>query len=177
MNGYMMAGMIVGIAVAIIIVKGLLRFTKKNKKEKFTYDERQKAARGEAYKYAFFTLVIYNAAYGIFDMATGIKWTENLTGMMLGVCLAVLVHVVYSIWHECYFSMNEEPKKVLIIFGVICLVNVLIAVVQGLDGELIENGMLTNNLANLVVSVMFGVIMITLAAKWISKKNEIEEEE
>jgi len=177
MNGFMIAGMITGVVLGLLIAAVLLRFAKKDKKEKFTYDERQHIARGIGYKYAFFTLVIYNVAYGIFDMATEIKWVENFTGMMIGVCLAVLVHIVYSIWHDCYFSMNEEPKKVLILFGVICVVNVGIAVVQGINGELIENGVLTNNCANLIVSIMFGVILIVLAAKNQLKKNEVEEED
>ncbi len=60
MNGYMLAGTITGVILGLIIAAILLRFAKKDKKGKFTYDERQKAARGEAYKYAFFTLVVYN---------------------------------------------------------------------------------------------------------------------
>jgi hypothetical protein len=175
MNGYLLAGMVTGIVVALVIAWVGLRFTKKDKKEKFTYDERQKAARGEAYKYAFFTMIIYNAAYGLLDLA-GIIWAETMTGLMIGVCIAILVHVSYSIWNECYFSMNEEPKRVLVFFGVISVINTVIAVMQGLDGELIENGMLTNNCANLVVAVMFGVIMIVLAAKWMTKNNELEED-
>lgn len=175
MNGYLLAGITTGIIVALVVCWAGLRFTKKNKKEKFTYDERQKAARGEGYKYAFFTLIIYNAAYGILDMA-GVQWAETMTGLMIGVCLAILVHVTYSIWNECYFSMNEEPKRVLIFFGIISVVNAIIAVKQGLAGELIENGMLTNGCANLVVAIMFGVVMIVLAAKWMAKRNETEED-
>lgn len=176
MNGHMIAGTITGVILGLVIAALLLRFAKKDKKEKFTYDERQKAARGEAYKYAFFVLIAYNAGYGILDMMLEKPWAENLTGLMIGVCLAVLVHIIYSIWHECYFSMNEEPKRVLLLFGIISIVNVLIAINQGMHGELIENGMLTNNCANLVVAIMFGGIMIALAAKWYQKKGEVEED-
>lgn len=177
MNGFMIAGIITGVVVGLVIAGIGMTLTKKNRKEKFTYDERQKAARGVGYKYAFFTLVIYNAVYGILDMSLQIKWAESLTAMLIGICLAVLVHVIYSIWHECYFSMNEEPKRVLIFFGVIAAVNAVIAVMQGMNGELIENGMLTHSCANLVVAVMFGCIMIALAAKWFQKKREVEEED
>ncbi len=177
MNGYLLAGAVTGVAVGLIIAAVAMTFMKKNRKEKFTYDERQKAVRGEAYKYAFFTLVIYNAAYGILDMALEKPWAENMTGMMIGVCLAILVHVVYCIWHECYFSMNEEPKRVLIFFGVISVINVIIAVMQGLNGELIENGMLTNRCANLTVAIMFGAILVALVVKWSTKKAEVEGEE
>ena len=177
MNGYLLAGTITGVVVGLVIAAVLMTFTKKNRKEKFTYDERQKIARGEGYKYAFFTLVIYNAVYGIIDMSLEKPWAESMTGVMIGICLAVLVHVVYCIWHECYFSMNEEPKRVLIFFGIISVINVIIAVMQGRNGELIENGMLTNSCANLIVAIMFGVILIALAVKWSTKKAELEEED
>lgn len=177
MNGFMVAGVVTGLIIGLAVAAILMRFTKKDKKEKFTYDERQKAARGEAYKYAFYVLIIYNAVYALLDMALEKPWAESLTGQFIGICLAVLVHIIYSIWHECYFSMNEEPKRVLLFFGIIAAVNAVIAVMQALEGELVENGMLTNQCANLIVAVMFGAVLIALALKWQQKKNEAEEED
>lgn len=177
MNIYTLAGMVTGVVISIIVVMILFRFMKKNKKAKFTYDERQVAQRGLAYKYAFFTLAGYNALYGIIDMALEKPWAEDLTGLMLGVCIAVAVHVGYSIWHECYFSMNEEPGKVIVMFAVIVAINGYIAYGQMRDGELIQNGMLTNNCANLVVAVLLLFIMAVLAIKWQVKKHEADEEE
>ena len=106
------------------------------------------------------------------EMALEKPWAEPMAEAMVGIAIAVLVHVVYCIWNECYFSMNEEPKKVLIFFGVISVSNVIIAVMQGLEGELIENGTLTNQCANLVVAIMFGFIMIALAIKNATRKEE-----
>ena len=177
MNIYWAAGVISGVIVGLIIAGIMLTMMKKNRKEKFTYDERQQAMRGVAFKYAFFTLVCYNAAYGLFDLATDIKWANEITAMLIGICLAVLVHVVYSIWHECYFSMNEEPKRVLIVFGVVSLINMVIAVGQGMRGELIENGMLTYSCANLVAAIMFFCILLALLIKWQVRKKEIDAEE
>lgn len=176
MNGFMLAGVITGIVVGIVIAAIGMTFTKKNRKEKFTYDERQKVARGEGYKYAFYTLLIYNAGYACLDMALEGAWAEPMAAALIGIALAVLVHVIYCIWHECYFSMNEEPKRVLMFFGVISVINVIIAVMQGMDGELIENGMLTNQCANLIVAVMFGLIMIALAIKTALRNREEEED-
>lgn len=177
MNGFMLAGWITGIVAGLVIAAVAMTFTKKNRGEKFTYDERQKVSRGEGYKYAFYVLLVYNVAYACLDMAMDRSWAEPLAGLMVGIALSILVHVIYCIWHECYFSMNEEPKRVLIFFGIISVVNAAIAVMQGLDGELIENGMLTNNCANLVVAVMFGIILIALAVKTVINKREVEEED
>lgn len=177
MNIYMAAGVVTGVVVGLIISAILLTMAKKNKKEKFTYDERQKIARGEAYKYAFYVLVIYNAVCGLLDMALEVRWAEEITVMLIGICLAVIVHVIYSIWHDCWFSMNEEPKRVLVIFGVVAVINVIVAVIQGLNGELIVNGMLSGYCANLVVAVMFFVILIALAIKACMKKKEFDAED
>lgn len=172
----MLAGVVTGVVVGLVIAGIAMTFTKKNRKEKFTYDERQKVSRGEGYKYAFYVLLIYNAAYACLDMALDRVWAEPMTAALIGIALSVLVHVIYCIWHECYFSMNEEPKRVLIFFAIISLVNIIIAVMQGREGELIENGMLTNQCANLIVAIMFGIIMIALAIKTVIKRREVEED-
>ena len=172
MNGFMLAGVITGIVVGLALAAVAMTWTKKNRGEKFTYDERQKVARGEGYKYAFYVLLIYLAGNACLEMALDKPWAEPMAAAMVGIAVAVLVHVIYCIWNECYFSMNEEPKKVLIFFGVISVINVIIAVMQGLEGELIENGTLTNQCANLVVAIMFGFIMIALAIKNATRKEE-----
>lgn len=176
MNGYMIAGFITGLVLAVILVKIAFRFIKKDKNEKFRYDERQKAVRGEAYKYAFFTLAVYNAVYGILDMILDKPWAETMTGVMIGVCLAVLVHISYSIWKGSYFSMNENPGRLIIFLVVIAVMNGAIGLKQGLEGELIESGMLTNNCANLVVAVMLVIVLAVMGFKAIAVKREAEEE-
>lgn len=173
MNGYMIAGVITGLIVAFILVMVGMNFTKKNRKEKHTYDERQVAARGVGYKYAFITLIVYNVIYGLVDMMLPEPWAEDLTGLMIGVCLAAVVHIVYSIRHDCYISMNEDPKKYKIFIAVLAIINGVAAVFQGLNGELIEDGMLTNNCANLIVALVLAAVLVAMG----TKKCDDEEED
>ena len=175
MNGYMIAGIITGMLVGFVLVAMGMKMTKKNKKEKFTYDERQAAARGVGYKYAFITLVIYNVVYGILDLVLAHPWAEDLTGLMIGVCLAVVVHISYSIRHDCYFSMNEDPKKVKALIAILTIINAAIAVIQGLNGELVQDGMLTNKCANLVVAIVLAAVLVALVIN--KQDEEIDEEE
>ena len=172
MNGIMFAGIVTGIVVGVVLALIGAKYTKKNKKEKFTYDERQKAVRGDGYKYAFYTLMIYNVIYACLDIALDRPWAETFAGMTAGICLALVVMVIYCIWHDCYFSLNEDPKKVLIFFGIIAVINAIIAVIHGINGKLIMDGMLTNNSVNLIVAVMFGVVMIALAVRRAAGKEE-----
>ena len=177
MNGFMLAGVITGIVVGLVLVAVGLTFIKKDKKEKFVYDERQTAARGTAYKYAFFTLMIYNVILACVDIALDKPWAEPMAAEMIGICLALIVLVVYCIWHDCYFSMNEEPKKVMIFFGIVFILNAIIGVVAGVNGHLIESGMLTNQSANLIVAVLFGAVFAALAIRTATNKDEGEEED
>ena len=172
MNGIMFAGIVTGIVVGVVLALIGAKYTKKNKTEKFTYDERQQAVRGDGYKYAFYTLMIYNVIYACLDIVLDKPWAEPLAGVMVGICLALVVMVIYCIWNDCFFSLNEEPKKVLIFFGVITVINAIIAVIHGINGKLIVDGILTNNSANLIVAVMFGVVMIALAVRNTAGKEE-----
>ena len=172
MNGIMLAGVVTGVLTGLALAVIGMKYTKKNKNEKFTYDERQHVKRGEGYKYAFYVLMVYNAAYACLDIALDRPWAEPMAGMLVGICLALLVLVGYCIWNDCFFSLNEDPGKVLIFFGIVAAINAIIAVRQGLAGELIENGMLTNRSVNLIVAVMFGVIMIILAIRKFSGNEE-----
>ena len=177
MNGFMLAGIIAGVVVGLVIAAIGMTFTKKNRKEKFVYDERQTAARGTAYKYAFFTLMIYNVIFACVDIALEKPWAEPMAAEMIGICLALIVLVVYCIWHDCYFSMNEEPKKVLIFFGIVFVLNAIIGVIAGVNGYLIEGGMLTNQSANVIAAIMFGAVFAALAIRTATNKDDGEEED
>ena len=59
MNIYRLTGVAVGIFVGLIICAVLFRFANTNKKLKSEYDERQRAIRNLAYKYAFYTVMFY----------------------------------------------------------------------------------------------------------------------
>ena len=46
------------------------------------FDERQERARGKAFQYGFFTLLIAAYAYGISDVLLG-RWCDVLTGVYM----------------------------------------------------------------------------------------------
>ncbi|MBP3460773.1 MAG: hypothetical protein J6K58_16405 [Lachnospiraceae bacterium] len=169
-----MLGVLCGGLVGVILVVVLLRLTKKDGSIKCKYDERQQAVRGRGFKYGFFTLMFYDLVYAWIDEILGRRYFENSVGMIVGIFLGVLVYVSYCIWHEGYFSLNENPKKVLIVFAVIAIMNFAVFAVQLNRGNVIENGILTFRCVNLLCGIMFLIVFGVLLIKAICNKKEME---
>ena len=71
MNGniFKSAGVAVGIVFGLILAIALIMISNKNRKIKTEYDERQLRVRGDAYRYAFYTVVIWEVI--LFVLAFG----------------------------------------------------------------------------------------------------------
>ena len=95
-------------------------------------------------------------------------------GVVFGIMLGVGVYAVYCIWHEGYFALNENPKRVLIAFTVIAAANFWIAAANIIDGVMVENGMLTFRSMNLFCGIMFLVIVAALffRKRWNAREGQ-----
>ena len=173
MESGMALGLLCGAMVGILIAIVILKMTKTDGSIKCKYDERQKLVRGEAYKYSFWTLTIYCCLYGLFSESIG-KVVDNLTVMVIGICIAVSIQICYSIWHDAYFSLNEDKKKVFIAFGILGVINVAMGLVNLFSGECFENGRLTYRSSNLFCGLLFVVIFIAYSLKNMKNKREME---
>ena len=63
------AGLAAGILVGLFIAFVIIRFANSNKKYKTEYDERQIKVRGDAYRFAFYTMMICEAIAALIEMA------------------------------------------------------------------------------------------------------------
>ena len=171
------AGLAVGILIGLVIAILLVRMANTNKKYKTEYDERQLRVRGDAYRYAFYTIVIYEAILAI--LAVG-EITLPIQGYLLhfaGILLGCLVLSGYSIWKDAWWGINNNRKRYAIIF-IVCAVLNLIPVVGAIStGSLMEGGHLTSPFLNLMVCFMLLVVGIELLIKSMMEKNSDKEEE
>ena len=127
MNGniYKAAGMAVGILVGLIIAAVLIVIANKNRKFKTEYDERQLKVRGDAYRYAFYTVVIWEAVLLI--LAIG-EFSFPVSAYILhyaGILAGVLVLSGYCIWKDAYWGLNNNRKRYGIILVIAGLLNAL----------------------------------------------------
>lgn len=163
---------IITIPLAIVIL--CLTVSKKTDSSKSEYDERQLIARGEAAKYSLLTLGIYNALWLMAQISEINIPVINETVIGIGLSLAVLVHVTYSIWKDAYFALNENRKVLMIVFAIIAGINILILISYIVHGTLINNGKLGIGGLTIATCVMFVWIFSMLVAKSIKDKKEAE---
>lgn len=169
MDSHSFSFIVGALAAAIVLVLivalrekagGLSGFSEKN------YDERQQRARGIAFKSGFFTMVAYSFLYGASDLLCDKPWCDLFTGNLLGIVIGTSVFAVVSIMKDAYMSLKDRPKKMMLLFAVIFLLNLGIALMRTLEGEkLTENGMLTFVSANYIVAAMLMVIFAAMGVK------------
>lgn len=173
------AGIVVGIVVTVLLVVLLAVVFRKQGGMGFgraKYDERQKLARGKAFQAGFFTVLIYEVLYAFGDLM-GLRWTVHFTGVMIGLFLGVAVFGVAAVCQDAYLSLNEKPQGWLALWGIIILANGACVFSEAVDGELIRDGMLTENWLNGLCVALFAVILVAqLLHTARARREEMEEE-
>ena len=113
MNGniFMSAGVAVGIFVGLIVAFVMIKLANSNRKVKSEYDERQLRVRGDAYRYAFYTVVIWEAvlivlAYGDFHLPV-----PDLALHFAGIIAGVIVLSTICIWKDAYWGLNNNRRS------------------------------------------------------------------
>lgn len=167
-----LTGVIIGAIIGIILVILILKLTKTDGDIKCKYDERQELVRGKGFKYAFFTLLFYNFAAACLTVAFEEIPIDSSGFLMIGVIIQLLVYVTYAIWNEAYFSLNENPKKVMVALALIGLFNLFLGICQMAEGRFLENGVLTFRSMNFFIGIVMIIIFLVLAVKQICRRRE-----
>ena len=142
------------------------------------YDERQKIEQGRGYRIGFIATMISILVSFIFQ-GTGILPAAYLLFLViLSAFIGLSVVIVYWIWHECYFAINENSTRFLIFIGLFGILNMVISVINILNGWMFENGVPNFRCMNLLVAVLSLEIFIALLARRTANaKLEAAEEE
>lgn len=163
---------VIGLAVGLLVVVILLASTKKGDTTKNQFDERQELVRGKGFKYGFFTMMITNATLIFLNILEIPLFSNMEVAMTASIVIGVSVFASYCIWNDGYFSLNENRKSLLIMFGFIGLLNLVSGIGNIFTGGVIENGAFTFRSTNLFCSLMFIVIFIMLLLKQIKDGKE-----
>jgi len=162
------------IVLAVLIVLIVRKNLKYRNHPEYGYDERQKAVQGVAYEIAFFVLVGYDIINGFVCMFIK-QWADVFIMSFIGVCLALVVFVGYSVWKDAYITMSSKLSLWSVFTLIIGLLNTVMYLVCGID-ETDEN---SSSLINLIIGITFLIISIICFAKMfydkIMEKKEIKE--
>lgn len=184
MNIYYLLGVICGVAMGLALVALLVWITRKMggkvdlECKKGAYDERQLLARGVAYKYAFFTLLIGMVIIALMEEIAGIRLFMSMAGVWVMVCISLAVFATICILKDAYMSLYENVKGVVIMFSAIGILNIAIGIGNIVDGTpLVENGVLSVGCTNLIVGLLFVYILPVFIGRVIYNKQLEEDEE
>ena len=153
---YKSTAWVIGALAGIGLVLLILLIQKMTGQTKNKFDERQIAARGEAYKWGFFSLMIYEALYTML-LVLGIRFADEPTGPILGIFVGVAVFGAVAAAKDAYTALDETPRSRFLwpILGVLWLV---IGVMKIMGGEAVRDGVLTLDSMQLFLGAAFLVI-------------------
>lgn len=160
-------GGMVGVAVATVLVA-----MTKESKEDCLYDERQIAARGKAFQYGFFTLLCFNMLYFCLELCEVPVPVAPAMIPLIGALLGLLVMTSYCIWKDAYWQLNQKRGNMMGIFFFIGAIDMIGGIKNCLEGEVLVNGVITDEAMPLAAGVMFLLIGLVFAAKAIQEKME-----
>lgn len=154
-----------GLFIGIMLVLVFLRMTKTDGNVKCKYDERQEMARGKGFKYAFYTAISWMGLEVILKaMEVDMTIVEDIYSMV-GLLVSILVYVIYAIFNDAYFSLNENFGRVMVSFGFIAAFNFIIGISTLLSGQTFVDGKFTFSSINLICGAIFVVIFIAIIIK------------
>ena len=172
---YKSTAWVIGALAGIGLVLLILLIQKMTGQTKNKFDERQIAARGEAYKWGFFSLMIYEALYTML-LVLGIRFADEPTGPILGIFIGIAVFGAVAAAKDAYTALDETPRSRFLwpILGVLWLV---IGIMKVLGGEAVRDGVLTLDSMQLFLGAAFLVIgVVDLIHRLKNRGSDGEEE-
>ena len=178
--GLFIIGLIAGsIFLVAVLMIPILDFARIDKDKTKQYDERQIAMQGKAYKYAFYTILIYFSLIALLtllnDLPLFIKlpFSSDLL-IIFGLLLGIIVFAVTAVMKDAYFSLNDNKNFFITFFSILAFVNLAFGIYHIAHGDIArDNGFTMVNFGNLLFGTAMLVLLISMLLKKIKdrKKN------
>ena len=159
----------VGIALGLVIAVLLVKYANKDHAVKSKYDERQEAVRGKAYRYAFYSIIIYEAVMLVLEIGQFTLPLPSYVMHFTGIIVGCLVLACYSIWKDVYWGLNNNRKRYAVIFLVCAALNAIPVVFTILGKTTFDAAWL-----NALVLIMLAIVGIELLIKESIDRREAE---
>lgn len=168
-------GVIAGLITVAIVLTIMKKVSGKDCFSEDSFDERQAAVRGKAYKYAFYTDLSLSAIWMIVtEFVSSLPVTTGLA-LFIIMMISVTVYAVYSIMNDAYFGMGFNIKRYFIFMIVIIGINLAFGIMNFFDSGIALPYSLGDG-ANLTIAVTFLPVFIAMGMKLLEYKREDKEE-
>ena len=136
------AGVLVGIGSAAVVIAVMAAVRKKQGQPKAEYDERQLAARGIAYRWAYMTLIFSLLAITGVETIWG-PWAKPGVAVWMMIFLSIGVFIVACVRKDAYFAVAQNPRTYLWLFGAVVVLQIPNIIITLRSGGFVEAGLLT----------------------------------
>lgn len=164
-----------GIMAVAVVTAILTAVRKKQGRPKPEYDERQMAARGVAYRWAFLMLMLSLAVNTGVEAIWG-PWAKPGVSAWMLIFLSIGVFIVSCVRKDAYFAVAQNPRTYLWLFGAVVLCQIPNFLLQLRSGDLVEDGLLTWNALSPACGVLFGVMFVCMLVRLRRQKQEEQED-
>ena len=162
----------------ILVILSILALTKKKRLSGTRYDERQELEQGRGFRAAFFTVLASIFVTLILELTGITPGRDSVLLYEICIFIGIIVYVVYCIWHECYFALNEKRPTMVVIFLCIGAANLLLSVPRLIANGLYEDdGNVTTTVLNLMCAITCFVLLITMVVKKICDSRSLDAED
>lgn len=154
-------GVLVGIAAGLVVV-GLLH---RKQGKKATYDERQEAARGRAYRCAYQVGMLYGLVF-MGMLILSLRWCQPAVGVFIGIALSGAVCGVRCVLDDAYFPLHCSHPQSLAVLLLGAGINLGFAIRWIWDGSWLTDGVLGIKSMNLIAGLLVLAILIAVLVRW-----------
>lgn len=144
------------------------------RKNRDSYDERQKLARGTAVRAGFFAIMAYEMCYAV-TLGLEFYWCDAVTGVIIGPWLGISVFLVAAIWKDAYVRLYERAGVLRGALIFVLLVNGADLAMTVRDAALIRDGMLTGAVNSLMTVATDLAMLIALSVRIARNRREEKE--
>lgn len=153
------AGVLVGIGSAAVVIAVMAAVRKKQGRPKPEYDERQITARGVAYRWAFLTLMLSLAVNTGVEAIWG-PWAKPGVSAWMLIFLSIGVFIVACVRRDAYFAVAQDPKASLWLFGAVVVLQIPNIIITLRSGGFVEDGLLTWDALSPASGALFLVLTV-----------------
>lgn len=161
--------------VLVIVVSYVVR-KKSYAKNNTHYDERQLLVRAQASQISCYAVILINTFYAIFFYGITKDIVSPQIVVLTTAFIGIGVDVVYCILKDAYVQVGQNIKKWVGLMLIVIAANIFSASINYRQG-IQENGFVTGFFINIIVTVLFSIILISMIVKSQIDKNGDEYEE
>ena len=171
------ASLAIGILIGLLFAFLLIRYANNNKKVKVEYDERQNRVRGDAYRYAFYSILIYETILLVLEIGEVSLPIPNYALHFGGILFGCIVLSAYCIWKDAYWGLNNNRRRYGAILVVGGLLNAIPVISSITSGTMTDGGTYSFSIVNLMVCIMLLFVGAELLIKQFLDKRASKTED